>query len=66
MENYIFFFVISLILVGLFHYCYEKIKSSIIYCNNYVPSENYKHINEIISENDDEDDAKDDTKEKIN
>jgi len=58
MENYIFFFVISLILIGLFHYCYEKIKSSIVYCNNYIPNENYKYINDIIHENHDNDSDK--------
>lgn len=64
MENYIFFFIISLIVVALLHYCYETIKSSIIYCNNYTPKENYKFINDIINE--DENTHQEDTSKNIN
>ena len=41
MLNYIIFIFASIILLFLFHYIYDKIKESIIYCDNYLPIQNF-------------------------
>ncbi len=49
MLNYILFIFSSIILLLLLHYIYDKIKDSIIYCNNYIPLNNYKNANKIFN-----------------
>jgi hypothetical protein len=51
MLNYIIFIFASIILLFLFHYIYDKIKESIIYCDNYLPIQNFKNTNELFPEN---------------